>query len=792
MINLKQYKRFVLICLTILLTIPALSVQAAGPASLPEVELPIGASFTLGSSVKVNAAVVWDQGAPTQNPDKPGIHRFSGALAITTGDNRPQRFKARIHIDVDANSVNQKEGLAGATQSGFSLPAVSDLQLIGNSNVKADVVLDPGLPVYDPEEGGIRITGALTLAIGESNPIHYQAKLTIVTDGKILVDVIGVVYFSSISVPYGTPRSELNLPTEAEVRLNNNQSATAAVTWDQETPAYDANQSGTYTFRGTLALPAGIENPGGYKAGIDVFVEEKADVTVADVEKLNGLTAGFGTPSSELSLPTEVEVTLSNNKTMKASVAWNQGTPAYDANQLGSYIFEGTLELPTGVENPQGLKATLDVIVVNKVTSVEKLSGKTVPYGTAASKLDLPTTVDVTLSDNTKLAAAVIWDQSTPAYNGNQSGTYRFQGKLALPDGITNSDDWKAEFEIKVAPRVTIPGPAPEQSDEPNSNCGQNGYVIQTDYGLSITVPMNSATGNFAVTVDKQDLNQTQRMQLPEHSEMLSAALQLTKTFVNEFTHVITLSFAYDQEKLAEGRIPALYQYDQAKQSWTEVPGRIENGKYIAEVNQVALFVLLAVQEPGNAEQPEVDQGGIVLNDIAGHWARADIERAISLGIVQGYEDGSFRPGDQITRQAFVTMLARAFEWTAAAEPTDFKDTDQIAAWAGDAIAAASAKGLMQGYEDGSFRPNEAVTRAQLAVIAAGMLPNSSVSAEGGLNSFADAQAIPVWARSAFIRTVNENILVGTAQSELQPLRHVTRAEAIVIILRLLDKLKEE
>ncbi|RJE84767.1 hypothetical protein D3P07_22915 [Paenibacillus sp. 1011MAR3C5] len=59
-----------------------------------------------------------------------------------------------------------------------------------------------------------------------------------------------------------------------------------------------------------------------------------------------------------------------------------------------------------------------------------------------------------------------------------------------------------------------------------------------------------------------------------------------------------------------------------------------------------------------------------------------------------------------------------------------------------------------------------------------------------GIADFGDAQVIPNWARASFLSAINEGILVGTEQSELQPLRQVTRAKAIVIILRLLDKLK--
>lgn len=797
MMNWKQCKRILFIGLTILLAIPVMgiSVQAAESASLPDVKLPTGAEFML-ESMEVSATVVWDQGAPAQLQDQPGVYRYSGVTTIALGKTKPQRFKARIHIDVDANSVNQNAAPGETSQAGFDLLAVSDLKLLGNSDIQADVFMDPGFPEIDREAGGYRITGALKLTVGVENPQSYQARLTIVTDVKLLVDVIGVVFFEDIRVPYGTPRSELKLPAEAEVLLNNKQRVTAAVTWEEGDPEYDANQPGMYyMFKGTLALPQGIENPGNYKASVYVFVEEKSDVT--NIEKLSSLKVAYGTPRSELDLPAEVEATLSDDKTIKAAVTWNQGTPAYDANQPGTYTFEGSLTLPAGVDNPEDYKASLDVTVSEKpalnVIGVEKLSGKMVPYGTSSSKLDLPAEVEVSLSDNTKLTAAIVWDQGTPAYNGNQAGTYRFKGALTLLDGVMNSDDWKAELEIKVAPRVSIPSlPAPEQSESgnPNMNCGAQGCMLQTEYGLSINVPMDAANSDFALTVDKRELNQTQRERLPQHAQLLSVALELSKTFESQFTNTVTLIFAFDQEKLTDGQIPALYQYDTTRQSWTEVPSRVENGKLIADVNQFALFVLLAVQESENEEQPGVEQ--VVLGDIKGHWAQEAIERAVSLQIVQGYEDGSFRPGETITRQAFITMLARAFQWPAAMQRTDFKDAGQIAAWANDAIAAASERGLMQGYEDGSFRPNDAVTRAQLAVIAAGMLPNSAVPAESGLAHFADAQAIPRWARAAFQAAISEQILVGTEKSELQPLRNVTRVEAIVIILRLMDKLTEK
>ena len=88
--------------------------------------------------------------------------------------------------------------------------------------------------------------------------------------------------------------------------------------------------------------------------------------------------------------------------------------------------------------------------------------------------------------------------------------------------------------------------------------------------------------------------------------------------------------------------------------------------------------------------------------------------------IINGYDDGTFQPNKAITRQEAAAILNKAFELSVKyGVSTDlFPDNSSIAAWASDHVYAAKASGLMKGYEeDGTFRPNNQITRAEAASI---------------------------------------------------------------------------
>ena len=100
------------------------------------------------------------------------------------------------------------------------------------------------------------------------------------------------------------------------------------------------------------------------------------------------------------------------------------------------------------------------------------------------------------------------------------------------------------------------------------------------------------------------------------------------------------------------------------------------------------------------------------LVDLEGHWAKNYVAFCEQSGVFGGYEDGTFRPDQGISRQEFAVVLARLSELTGEGELT-FSDSADVADWAASGVTAAVGKGWLKGYEDGTFLPERLITRAE-------------------------------------------------------------------------------
>ena len=96
-------------------------------------------------------------------------------------------------------------------------------------------------------------------------------------------------------------------------------------------------------------------------------------------------------------------------------------------------------------------------------------------------------------------------------------------------------------------------------------------------------------------------------------------------------------------------------------------------------------------------------------------WYNNAISTLSNLGVITGYEDGTFRPNASISRAEFVTIVTRFFDYTAEYEGT-FSDVS-YSSWYADFVQAAVDMGLVNGYENGTFRPNASITRAEAVAI---------------------------------------------------------------------------
>ena len=208
--------------------------------------------------------------------------------------------------------------------------------------------------------------------------------------------------------------------------------------------------------------------------------------------------------------------------------------------------------------------------------------------------------------------------------------------------------------------------------------------------------------------------------------------------------------------------------------------------------------------------------GGKNLSDLEGHWAQKEVEAAVASGWVDGYPDGSFKPEKSITRAEFTKMLLDAIHLTPDSElvawmkvhakmediwgnPTEYtpKLYDMSGHWLTSQgwLDAALYSGMVvpDDYNGKNFRPEKAIARYEIALMtdrALGLVYPASQPVEGEL-PFTDKEEILDWMKGYVNESVKAGVLKGYPDGSFQPNKTSTRAEAVVMIQRMLEKMEE-
>ena len=208
--------------------------------------------------------------------------------------------------------------------------------------------------------------------------------------------------------------------------------------------------------------------------------------------------------------------------------------------------------------------------------------------------------------------------------------------------------------------------------------------------------------------------------------------------------------------------------------------------------------------------------GGKNLSDLEGHWAQKEVEAAVASGWVDGYPDGSFKPEKSITRAEFTKMLLDAIHLTPDSEtvawmkahakmkdiwgrPTAYtpKLYDMSGHWLTSQgwLDAVLYSGMVvpDDYNGKNFRPEKAIARYEIALMtdrALGLVYPASQPVEGEL-PFTDKEEILDWMKGYVNESVKAGVLKGYPDGSFQPNKTSTRAEAVVMIQRMLEEMEE-
>ena len=168
--------------------------------------------------------------------------------------------------------------------------------------------------------------------------------------------------------------------------------------------------------------------------------------------------------------------------------------------------------------------------------------------------------------------------------------------------------------------------------------------------------------------------------------------------------------------------------------------------------------------------------------DIADHWAKSQITDWVSKGLVNGYPDGTFKPDKNISRAEFMALVNGSFGYNLKAA-NNYPDIP-AGAWYADTVAVAKAAGYIAGYSDGLVKPNNDISRQEVAAVIAKIKKLASNTTAG--NQFSDARQISNWSLGAVGAASDAKIMGGYPDGAFKAARFITRAEAIASLDRAL------
>lgn len=190
----------------------------------------------------------------------------------------------------------------------------------------------------------------------------------------------------------------------------------------------------------------------------------------------------------------------------------------------------------------------------------------------------------------------------------------------------------------------------------------------------------------------------------------------------------------------------------------------------------------------GDYEAPDIKdvKTGSVFNDIDNHWAKSEISTMSNKGYVNG-NNGMFRPNDSITRAEFVSMMVRILDIESENANSSFIDVNS-SDWFAPNVLAAVKNGMVKGYEDNTFRPHDPITRQEIGTIIGSILNENISDAQISEILSVYNDEVAGWAKVNVAISVKAGIIQGLPGNEFGGDQNATRAQAAVMLLRYLNK----
>ena len=258
--------------------------------------------------------------------------------------------------------------------------------------------------------------------------------------------------------------------------------------------------------------------------------------------------------------------------------------------------------------------------------------------------------------------------------------------------------------------------------------------------------------------------------------------VQITLAHDGDFGFTMTLTAPLGKEKA--GYWANLYHYDEdADQLTFETAAEIDADGSVSLPMSHASQYAIVIDDHSHAT---VDVSDLFIDIAPDAWYKDAVQYAYDNGLMTGVSATEFDPEATTTRAMIVSILAR-LEGVTTAQAAGFADVDDND-WYATAVNWAASVGVVNGYEDNTFRPNTAITREQLAAILMNYAAykGEDVSNRASLATYTDQPS--TWAEEAMSWSVAEGLLTGVTADTLQPQGAATRAQVAAILQRFLSE----
>lgn len=250
-----------------------------------------------------------------------------------------------------------------------------------------------------------------------------------------------------------------------------------------------------------------------------------------------------------------------------------------------------------------------------------------------------------------------------------------------------------------------------------------------------------------------------------------TAAVDFGKTYVSRS---INVSKSVDSKKVTG----VVYNETTKKLSFVPSTFATEDGKTTATLKRNGSSIYTVVESNKS------------FTDVASHWSKADVELLANKLVVDGATDTTFQPDRNITRAEFAALVVRSLGLSSATATSNFTDVKSDA-WYASTVATAAKAGIIDGYEDKTFRPDAQITREELAAMVIRAMNYANISTnvsdpQSVLSKFKDSNKI-VWAQKEIAAAINAGLINGMTDDTIGSASQATRAQSATMLKRFLS-----